>query len=209
MKRTGLIGLVGVFGLVVGGAVVTSLAQPEGDAPFRLPDGWTMEDMQKCMDAGMPGERQAELMKLVGTWDGQGQMWMGPGSEPMDMACVMVVTGLMDGRYIQYDLNGEMPGMGSYHGTGWAGFDNVAKAYQANWIDSMSSGIMYGTGERAGDGKTMSWEHHYTCPMTEKQATMRQVDTHKDANTWVQEMYGTDPKSGIEYKMMQFTYTRR
>lgn len=209
MKRTGLIGLVGVCGVVVGGAVVTSLAQPEGEPPFQLPAGWTMEDMQKCMNAGMPGERQAELMKLVGTWDGAGQMWMGPGSEPADMTCTMEISGLMDGRYIQYDLNGEMPGMGSYHGMGWAGFDNVAKQYQANWIDSMSSGVMYGTGERSRDGKTISWEHTYTCPITEKPATMRQVDAHKGDGKWVQEMYGTDPKSGVEYKMMSITYTKR
>lgn len=210
MTRTGLIGLLGVCGLVMGGMVVVGgSAQPEGEMPFPLPEGWTMADMQKCMIAGTPGERHAEMMELVGAWDGKGQMWMGPGMEPVDMSCVMEVEGIMDGRYIRFDFDGEMPGMGTFRGSGWTGYDNVAGQYQSTWIDNMSSGIMFGTGERSADGKTMTWDHRYTCPMREKQVSMRQVDTHLDADTWMQEMYGTDPKSGVEYKMMKFTYTRR
>lgn len=204
-----MIGLVGVCGAVIGGVVMVSVAQPEGQAPFKLPKGWTMEDMQKCTTAGIPGERQAELVRRVGTWEGAGKMWIGPDGDSIDMDCVMTVTGLMDGRYIRTDLRGEMPGLGSYHGEGVTGYDNVAKEYQGDWIDNMGSGVMFGRGTRSGDGTTFTMEHSFTCPITEKGATLRQVDRFTRDGKWVQEMFGTDPKSGVEYKMMSFTYTRR
>ncbi len=174
-----------------------------------LPPGWTMEDMQACMTAGTPGKMHEHLMKNTGVWKGKTTMWMGPGMEPpMKSECTSTITAVMDGRYTKNVIEGEMPGMGPFHGMGFNGFDNVSQKFVSTWIDNHSSGIMNGTGEMSADGKTMTWTFTYNCPIRKGPAKMREVHRMTDDNTMVFEMYGDDPKSGKEYKMMEIEFTR-
>ena len=129
--------------------------KPSGlPADFKLPPGWTMEDMQACMLAGAPGEMHKLLAKDVGEWEGKTTMWMGPDSEPMTSECTSTVTPMMDGRYIKAEMKGDMPGMGPYHGGGIYGYDNVSKKFVSSWIDNHSTGIMQGEGELTDNGKS-------------------------------------------------------
>lgn len=182
-------------------------AQPtQGQPP--LPPGWTDADMQACTIAATPGEKQAYLAKAIGTWTGKSTMWMAPGTEPTQSASTATVTGMMDGRYTKCEFAGDMPGMGPFNGFGIYGFDNVAQQFQCMWIDNCGTGVSTGTGELAADAKTMTWKYTYNCPVTKKPTTMRQIDrvTGKDSKTM--EMYGIEPKSGKEWKMMEITLTR-
>ncbi len=184
-------------------------AAPAGQPEMKLPPGWTAEDMQACMAAGMPGEQHKELAKGVGTWSGKNTMWMAPGAEPTTSNCTSTVTMIMDGRYNKCEMKGEIPGMGEFHGEGIVGYDNVSHKYVGTWYDSMSTGIMNGTGERSKDGKVMTWSYKFNCPLTKKEATMRQVETLTGANTMKLEMYMADPKTGKEYKNMVIELTRK
>lgn len=181
-------------------------AMGEGMPP--LPPGWTAEDMQACMEAGMPGPMQARLAKQAGTWKGTNKMWMAPGTEPMTTECVCVMTPIMDGRYVQSEMTGEMPGMGTFKGLGFAGFDNVSQKFVGSWLDNHSSGIMQGTGQLASDGSTINWSFAYNCPITKKATAMREVDTFPDANTMVMDMFCTDPKTNKEYQCMKIEMKR-
>jgi hypothetical protein len=180
--------------------------QPEGQPP--LPPGWTEADMQACATASTPGEQHAQLAKSIGTWTGNTKMWMAPGMEPTQSTCTSTVAGIMDGRFTKCKMEGEMPGMGPFNGFGIYGFDNVAQKYQAAWIDNCGTGIMTGIGELSSDGSTMTWKFSYTCPITKKPTTMREIDrfTGKDSKTT--ELFGIDPKSGKEFKMMEIVFTR-
>lgn len=198
--------------LVVRTAAVADDAKPQGGggAPeMPLPPGWTQEDMQACMKAGMPGKNHEWLGKLAGVWEGKTQMWMSADTEPTTSACTNTMTSMMDGRYVKAEMTGDMPGMGPFQGLAINGYDNVSEKFVGTWIDNHSSGIMNGVGELSKDGKTLTWNFTYQCPITKKPATMREVDTYPDGNTILMDMFATDPKSGKEYKCMHIEFTRK
>jgi hypothetical protein len=175
---------------------------------MQLPPGWTEADMQACTIAGTPGKQHTDLAKGAGTWRGDQTMWMAPGMEPMKMQCTSTMTPVMDGRFMRCELAGEMPGMGPYNGLGFTGYDNTQQKYVANWLDNHSTGIMHGTGVMSSDGKTLTWTYQYMCPMRKKMTTMREIQHFTSDDTMTMEMYGEDPKSGKEFKMMEIQFTR-
>jgi hypothetical protein len=203
---TAAAGIVAAFG-----SLAVAQAQKDSGAghEMQLPPGWTEADMQACMIAGTPGEQHAYLAEGVGTWYGKAKMWMAPGAEAMEMDVTNTITSTMDGRYVTCEVESEMPGMGPFHGNGVYGFDNTTQKFVSTWIDNHSTGIMTGTGALSADHKTMTWTYNYTCPVTKKPTTMREVETATGDNTRTFEMFGIDPKSGKEFKVMHVEYTRR
>lgn len=195
------------------GALVGSLATAGTDAKsgapeMKLPKGWTAEDMQACMEAGMLGEKHKLLAKDIGTWEGKCTMWMGPDADPSVSDSVSTVTSMMDGRYIHCEFKGDIPGMGPFTGMGVRGYDNVSKKFVSAWIDNMGTGIMNGTGEMSSDGSTMTWSYTVNCPIAKKPVTMREVQTTK-GNSMTMEMFCPDPKSGKEFKSMKLELSRK
>ncbi|HEY3392201.1 MAG TPA: DUF1579 domain-containing protein [Lacipirellulaceae bacterium] len=198
-------------------AVVASLAiaetqntQVAGQPEFKLPPGWTMEDMEACMLAGTPGEEHKKLAEAAGTWHGKVTMWMAPDTEPMPTSeCTAKITPIMDGRFTKCEWTGEMPGMGPYNGFGITGFDNVSKKYTSIWIDNHGTGMMQGEGEQSADGKVLTLTYTQSCPITKKPAQIRSVETVTGPDTKTLEMFATEPKSGKEYKMMRAELTKK
>ena len=184
-------------------------SKPMGQPEMKLPPGWTQADMQACMMAGTPGEMHKWLAKGTGVWQGKNTMWMAPNTEPMKSECVATVTPMLDGRFVKCETAGDMPGMGPFNGFGLYGFDNVTQKFQSTWVDNCSTTILQGTGDLSSDGKVMTWNYNYTCPITKKPVTMREVETITGPDTKTLEMYGTDPKSGNEFKMMEIAFTRK
>lgn len=180
-------------------------AQPE----MKLPPGWTEADAQACALAGTPGKMHERLAQDIGVWQGKNTMWMAPDTEPMTSECTYTVKSAMDGRYIKSVMAGEMPGMGPFNGEATAGFDNVLQKFVGVWIDNHSTGIMTGTGEMSADGKSITWTYSYNCPITQKPAVLRQVERWTGKGTKTLEMFGTDPKSGKEFKMMSIEFTKK
>lgn len=179
-------------------------AQPE----MKLPPGWTADDMKAMVDAATPGKMQQLLGKEAGEWHGKHQMWMPPGGgEPMRSQSKTTITPIMDGRYTRIDVAGEMPGMGPYTAQGIYGYDNVTGKFVSTWIDNQSTGIMTGEGELTADGKSITWQFAYNCPLTKKPAVMRQTET-VGGNNKTLEMFGADPKTGKEFQMMRIDATR-
>ena len=203
--------LVAGFAMAIASGV--SLAQEKKDQPalpgdFKLPPGWTLEDMQKCMAAGTPGKMQAHLAKGVGTWNGKTTMWMFPDAPPMKSDCVTTVSSMLDGRFIKVEVKGEFPGMGPYQGLGTYGYDNVGQKFVSTWVDNHSTGIMNGEGDISTDGKSLTWKYKFNGPLTQKPAVMREVETVTGENTKTLESFMTDPKSGKEYRMMLIEMTK-
>jgi len=202
-----------LFAALAATASVTAiaLADSASTAPAaepQLPPGWTMQDMQSMMEAGTPGEMHKKLASEVGTWQAKTQMWMAPGAPPMESAGVSKVTPLMDGRFIQVEMGGEMPGMGPYKGLGIYGFDNVAQKFVAIWLDNHGTGIMKGEGELSDDGKVLTWEFTGNCPITKAPIKIREVETVTGPNTKTIESFGIPPKGTEEMKIMRIELTR-
>jgi hypothetical protein len=175
----------------------------------QLPAGWTEADMQACMIAATPGPMHAYLVESVGVWAGKTTMWMGPGTEPMKSECTSTITAMMDGRFTRCEVSGDMPGMGPFNGFGVYGFDNVGQKFQSTWFDNCGTGMMVGTGELSSDHTTMTWTFTYNCPVAKKTTVMREVERRTGKDSMTLEMFGSDPKTGKEYKMMQIDFTRK
>lgn len=187
-----------------------ALAKRNQDVPaMQLPPGWTMDDVQACMIAGTPGEMHEHLKDVVGTWEGKTSMVMAPGMPAMESVGTMTAEMIMDGRYLRITNEGDMPGMGPYKGQGVYGFDNVSQKFVGVWYDNMGTGLMVGTGALSADGKSMTTNYTYNCPINKRPAPIREVDTKIDDNTRRLEMYSKDPKSGEEFKMMSIEYKRK
>lgn len=212
MNRTTRLSLAGTaLVLAVSGSIALATQDRPGGSPPgtpELPPGWTQEDMQKCIEAGTPGDNHTWLGEGAGTWRGESKMWMAPNTEPITTQMTSTCTPIYDGRYIKCEIKGDMPGMGPFEGSGVYGYDNTADEFQSSWIDNHSTVIMYGTGERSSDGSSIEWTYNYTCPVTNKAVTLREVETITSDNTRTFEMFGIDPKSGREFKMMEITLTR-
>lgn len=173
-----------------------------------LPKGMTPEQMQACMEAGIPGKMHEYLAKGAGTWAGKSIMKMTADSEPMNSECTLTVTPIMDGRFVKTEMVGEMPGMGPISGLGITGFDNVSKKFQCTWADSCSTGMMQGTGELSSDGSTMTMTYTANCPVTKKPVAFREIQRRTGDNTMTLEMHGPDMVTGKEFKMMEIAFTR-
>jgi hypothetical protein len=201
--------LVAGVGVAIGTLALADVAKDAPAGQPELPPGWTLEDMQACIMAGTPGEQHEYLAKSVGEWHGTNTMWSPDGTEIGQTECNVSVTPMMDGRYTKVEWEGEMPGMGPYHGFGIYGFDNVSQKFVSIWLDNHSTGIMQGSGELSEDGKTLTWEFTHNCPLTKKPTAIREIETVTGPNAKTIEMHATDPKTAKQYKMMYFEMTRQ
>lgn len=180
----------------------------EKPAEIKAPAGWTDAEMQACMDAATPGANHQILAKSIGAWRGKTTMWMVPGAEPISSECDMTVSDYMDGRFTKWEMAGDVPGMGPMKGSGVYGFDNVNQKFVASWVTNCGTNIMNGTGELSSDGKTFTWTYTITDPITRKPTTMRDIESHTGPDSFTLQTWGTDSKSGKEYKMMEATFKR-
>ena len=88
------------------------------------------------------------------------------------------------------------------------GYDNTEKKYFSTWIDNMSTAMMI----MGYLGRCQQIYHTYrnnekSCQWTD--CDLKEVYKIVDDNNHVMEMYGPDPKTGKEYKMMEIKYTRK
>jgi hypothetical protein len=184
----------------------TTKAPPQA-APEMTPE--MQEMMTKCMEAGTPGENHKLLSNKVGRWHGTGKMWWTPDSPPADTTCTAEVTSLWEGRYFTETVEGTMPGEAqTFLGKACYGYDNVSKKFFWAWIDNMSTGMMNAEGTYNPTAKTFTFTSEWNCPLTGKQVRGRSTEKWIDNDHFVMEMYGPWYKTGKDYKMMEFTYTR-
>lgn len=184
-------------------------APKKDQPPAGMPD---MTDEQKkmmemYMAAAQPGKMHEYLAQSVGTWEGKVTMWE-PGAPAQESACTSKTKKMMDGRFVRTEVKGNMMGM-PFEGFGLYGYDNTSKKFQATWCDNMGTGMMTGTGDLGADGKTLTWTMSFNDPATGKPTTMREIDKHTADGGMTLEMYGPDPKTGKEYKMMEIKFTRK
>lgn len=162
--------------------------------------------MDPMMMGNEPGEMHKILEKSVGEWETKTKMWMDPAAAPDESTGKCVVRSLFGGRYTQMQYSGKMMGQ-PFQGMGLYGYDNGTKKFVSTWVDSMSTGIMTGTGELSADKKTLTWTVEMTGPGGVKE-TMREVETFVDDNTMKFEMFMKNPADGKEFLMLEINYTR-
>ncbi len=173
-----------------------------------LPPGMSQEEMNAMMAAATPGPMQAWLCADLGTWSGECKMWMTPEGEPMVCTSNYVQTSLLGGRFVHQVSKSDMGAMGIFEGVGTVGYDNAKGEFQGWWVDSMGTGMSYGTGSLSPDEKVLTLNYGFFCPMQKKQCNFRQTVTRNDDGSRTMRMFANFPKTGKEYMMMETIYKR-
>jgi hypothetical protein len=122
--------------------------------------------MAKALEMAMtPGEGQKRLAPMVGTFDVKIRTWVTPSSAPVESTASMVSTWVLDGRYVQSMLVGQV-GAVPFSGIGYIGYDNTAKMYQTAWMDNGSTGMFWYTGNFDASGKAATMKATIPNPLT-------------------------------------------
>ncbi len=187
----------------------TKDTKPADKSELQLPPGWTAADQEAFMKAATPGKMHERLAREVGVWKGKNTMWPSPGSQPVTTECTNTIAPLLDGRFTKCEMAGDVPGMGTYSGLAISGYDNVSQKFVSTWIDNYGTGMATGEGDLSADGKVLTWKFTYNCPILKKPAVMRQVETDTGKDTKSLELFGADPKTGKDYKMMRIELVRK
>ena len=189
--------------LVSGGVLFAQDKPQEGN-----PMGMTQEQMEAMQKAMTPGEMHKLITKLAGDWTFTNTMWMAPGQPPVESTGTMHAETILGGRYVQSVWKGSMMGE-AFEGRATEGYDNVSKQLVSTWVDNMGTGIMLSTGTCENGGKKCTTTGTFSDPMTGGPSTMKSVVIWVDDNNFKNEMYGKDPASGQEYKMMEIVAKRK
>lgn len=108
------------------------------------------EDMAMMMQAGAPGPQHELLASLVGTYDVDMTMYMGPGAPPEPMPSTSTMVMAMDGRQLVESFRSDFGGA-PFTGRLMMGFDNTTQQWWSVWTDNFSTGYALSHGEYTGD----------------------------------------------------------
>lgn len=205
--------VLGLAGAVALSGAVPALAQDTRSGQEREPDmvapggGTPDPEMMAAWTAAMtPGPEHAAMADMVGTWKTTMKMWWDPSAEPMTSTGTSEITWLMEGRYVQEDLRGEIMGM-PYHGHMIMGYDNIRKQYTGIWCDNMGTGISTSRGRMTEDGMRTVMYAEMDEPMTGEIGKLVRIDTEKlDDDTAVMRMY--EVMYGDPFQVMEIRYER-
>jgi hypothetical protein len=159
--------------------------------------------MQKWMELHQPGAEHKWLAEQVGEWKVEGKMWQQGISEPTAMSGTSSVQLLHD-RYLHEEATMGEGEMEMKH-TGYVGFNQGNKQYQAIYFGNFGTGLKVMDGKRSGDTLT------FTCTMDEPELKLKGSSRviiareSKDKYTVTMfEKFNDKP----EYKSMELIYTR-
>lgn len=147
------------------------------------------------------------LAKDVGHWKGNSKFWEGAGTEPTVGSMLLEVESEFDGRFIEYELVGDMAGAGSFRGMGTIGYDVAQGKFVGTWADNMGTGMMFATGTLSKDSTTLTMEYSYFCPLRKCQQTMRESTVRESDDRHTVSMWAKD-LAGKEFKMMEVVWDR-
>jgi hypothetical protein len=154
-----------------------------------------------------PGEAQAKLEYMVGTFDVTIRTWVDPAEPPIESMATSVSTWVLGKRYVQQMLAGYVLGE-SWSGIGYAGFDNVSKKYVATYMDSGSTGMLWFTGTMSKTGDIATMTATTNDEVTGEPVPIEMRVSVAPTGDHVTELWLGDA-TGVMSKVMELQYTRR
>ena len=164
--------------------------------------------MNAMMAAGALGEEHKMLAKSNGTWTADMTYWDGIDRPANKMTGTQVTTSILDGHFQQSKFSGDFMGM-PFNGISTVGYDNTTKEFVSTWMENMNTSMMVMKGTMDAATKTINLWGTQKNPVNGLECKMRQVYKMIDDNNEMMEMYGPDPKTGKEFKMVEIKYTRK
>jgi len=184
--------------------LAASVAMAKGKKTEKPMDPQAMMEVYTKLAA--PGEQHKQLASLAGSWTTKTKEWMEPNKPPVESTGSAEMKMLLDGRFLQQELTGQMMGQ-PFSGIETTAYDNVLKRYVTSWMSTMGTGIFMMEGTASTDGKTITLKGQHAEPgggYMKHRAIWKIVDN----NTQTFDMYGAHPGQK-EWKMMEMTYTRK
>lgn len=172
--------------------------------------GMDAEMMKKWMEAATPGPHHKHLEQLVGKWICKSELVMSPGLPAQVSEGKAEFKFIMDGRFLQQEFTGACfdPNGPPMTGIGLTGYNNLARRYEAIWMDSGSTGMAMMTGSCSDDGRSFTFTGEYADPMSDgKMKKFRTLGKIIDKDTHTFEFFEPGP-DGKEFRSMLITYTR-
>ena len=200
---------IAVCGAFVAGAALTLLvATPWQDAKAKdkpgTPAGMSADELAAMMKAGTPGPEQKAMEAMVGKWSVASEWMMAPGAPAEKSSGTAEFKMIMGGRY-QVEEMSSTSSMGPMHGMGILAFNNATGKYEHVWLDDMSTGMMFATGDSKGD--TLEYKGDFFDPAKKAMCSTRFLvhktsDTERDMEMYCS--YSGQP----EFKCMTLKYTK-
>lgn len=163
--------------------------------------------LDKALDGAMtPGEGQKRLNPMVGTFNVKIRTWVHPSKPPVESTGSAVGVWVLGGRYVQTMLSSGNKDA-SFNGIGYAGYDNVAKIYQAAWMDDGSTAMVWYSGKLDSAGRAAVMKATTTNPVTGKPTPLELRLVISPDGTHASELWGTGLGTTM-FKMMDLHYTR-
>jgi len=161
----------------------------------------------KALQSAMtPGEGQKKLAPMIGTFDVKIRTWVSPASQPVESTGTMVSAWVLDGRYIQSMLAGEVGGA-PFSGIGYIAYDNVDKIYQTAWMDTGSTGMIWYKGNMDTSGKSAIMKATVANPLTAKPTPLELRLMIEGDGSHVTEIWGKGLGAKM-FKLMELRYTK-
>ena len=166
----------------------------------------TADEIKAYMDFVTPGDMHKWLASFNGTWEAYAISYMNP-AKPDTAKLTQTYSMILNGLYQEAKITGEMMGM-PFEGRSWSGFDNAKKKFVMTWVDNVSSGTTYLSGNYDAASKTLNLKGTQTNPANGKDMSIREVLKMIDNDTYTLTMYGDGP-GGKEIKYMEGTFKRK
>jgi hypothetical protein len=183
-------------------AAVWAADPPKKGAPSE------QEMMALWVKAATPGPQHQQLQKLAGEWNLTVKSTMDPSQPATESHATATVTTMMEGRYVQEVVSGQMMGA-PFSGYSLTGYDNVLGRYVSVWIDNLGTGMMTSEGTADAGGRTIQWSGTMSDPMTGKASKLRMSTTIVDDDHHTFEMFMVPPGGSKEMKTMTILYERK
>jgi len=123
----------------------------------------------KMPEMPKPQKEHQWLQRLVGEWEGEGEITMEPGQEPMKTKGTETARSL-GGFWVVADHKGEMMGA-PMSAVMTLGYDAKKKKYVGTWVDSMQDYLWQYEGTVDESGDKLILETEGPCPMRPGQLT--------------------------------------
>lgn len=169
--------------------------------------------VRKMLDGGKASEANHVnvLGQLAGDWYYTAAIWAVPGAEPRWTTGTVTNKMVLENRFLSSAVGGFLDLGGQQvllTGQGFLGYDNAKKSFTSFWIDTMTTGMMIGSGRYDKKDNAIKETGQFTNPLTGREEKFRSELQFTDAENYKRTIFVVG-KSGKESKLMEFDYSKR
>jgi hypothetical protein len=187
-----IVGLIAVAGVAYAAGHFGVLSGSGSDAWAQTEREPSPEDLA-YMKAGTPSKHHEILGQMVGEWEGRFTMRMDPNAEPMVTTGTVSRKWVLDGRFVQEDVVGQIPDLGTFRGLGFVGYNNFDGQYESIWMENMSTAIAVSRGNYHPDRKVLHMAGDVRDPVTGRVVHQWGKMDMSDPDRHIYTGYATDP----------------